>query len=67
MVFEKGEYSISDDGEKITISKKVLEEWRNHYKKVVRDEMPNNIMMAYYNGKSEVFRDILKMFEPLEG
>lgn len=67
MIFRNGEYEISADGEKITITKKALEKWRDHYNKVVREGILNNLMMVYYNGKSDALCEILKMFEPLEG
>lgn len=67
MILEQGEYEISEDGEKITITKKALEEWRNHYDKVRKHYGERSNVAWMYLGKTDVFVDLLKMFEPLEG
>ena len=65
MELRKDEYRIEDDG--IWIKKEVLESWRDHYLKVVKKVDYNPIMQGMYIGKADVFTDLLKMFEPLEG
>lgn len=67
MIFEQGEYEISEDGKKITITKECLEEWRNHYDKVRKHYGVRSNVAWMYLGKTDVFVDLLKMFEPLEG
>lgn len=66
MVFEKDEYRIMDDG--IWISRKTLEECRDHYNKVsLGCDRNRNMLQAWlYMGKRDVYVDMLKMFEPLE-
>ena len=54
------------DGEYICISKKELEEWREHYHNVASEKGKGRIGW-FYLGKREVLIDILKMFEPLMG
>ena len=54
------------DGEYICISKKKLEEWRDHYNNVASEKGRGKIGW-FYLGKGEVIIDILKMFEPLMG
>lgn len=66
MVLDKSEYEISEDGSKITITKECLEHLRDHYNNV-RKSYGNSKVAWMYLGKSDVFVDILKMFEPLEG
>ena len=67
MTLREGEYSI--EGDKITIPKKVLKEIRDNYKSL--SEMSRlfgkHELSLIYLGKTEVFIDLLKMFEPLEG
>lgn len=67
MTLRKDDYTI--DGDKITIPKKVLEEIRDNYKSI--SEMSRlsgkHELSLIYLGKTEVFIDLLKMFEPLEG
>ena len=66
MVLEKDEFKIQDDG--IWISKKALEECKQHYCKVA-DKChlgKNNLQKVFYTGKADVYRDLLKHFEPLE-
>ena len=54
------------DGEYICISKKELEEWRDHYTNEAETRGRGKIGW-FYLGKREVLIDILKMFEPLMG
>ena len=54
------------DGEYIRISKKELEELRDHYFNVASEKGKGKIGW-FYLGKHEVIIDILKMFEPLMG
>ena len=54
------------DGEYICISKKELEEWRDHYGQV-EELQSNSHLIWFYTGKRDVCIDILKMFEPLMG
>lgn len=61
MVLRKDEYVVYDD--KITISKKALEELRQYYKRTANNATPYNM---YYVGKADILTDILKHFEPLE-
>lgn len=66
MQLERDEYKIQDDG--IWISKKALEERKQHYKQVAErcfDEK-NELQTLFYIGKSNVYNDLLKHFEPLE-
>jgi len=66
MVLRKDEYVVYDD--KITISKKALEECKQHYCKVA-DKChlgKNNLQKVFYTGKADVYVDLLKHFEPLE-
>lgn len=67
MILEQGEYEISEDGKKITITKKCLEEWRDHYYQLSRNAHLQALYMTLYEGKYDVLCCILKMFEPLEG
>lgn len=61
MRLENDEYKIQDDG--IWISRKAIEELRQHYKRTVSNTVPYDM---YYVGKVDVLEDILKLFEPLE-
>ena len=54
------------DGDYICISKKELEEWRDHYGQVEKLQS-NSHLRWFYTGKRDVCIDILKMFEPLMG
>ena len=67
MTLRQGEYEITDDT--ITIKKKVLEQWRDHYFNNALDmELSEQDEKQMFNlGKHEVIVDLLKMFEPLEG
>ena len=71
MVLDKKEYFIQDDG--IWISKKALEECKQHYCKVADKFKPKpkkqelDFRYAYYIGKADICVDLLKHFEPLEG
>jgi hypothetical protein len=66
-MLRNGEYRIDGDG--IWISKEVLEQWKKQYREnaesLFSDENP--VLAFYYSGKADVFNDIMKMFEPLEG
>lgn len=70
MVLEKDEYRIEGDG--IWISKKALEEYRNHYCNVADKFKPKpkkqdlDFRWPFYIGKADVCIDLLKHFEPLE-
>ena len=57
------------DGEYISISKKELEEYRDHYHMLAQHHKENrdSFRQAFYLGERDVCIDILKMFEPLEG
>ena len=66
MVLQSDEYKIENDG--IWISKKALEECKQHYCKVA-DKChlrKNNLQKVFYTGKADVYVDLLKHFEPLE-
>ena len=67
MTLRQGEYEITDDA--ITIKKKVLEQWRDHYFNNALDMelSEQDKKQMFYLGKHEVIVDLLKMFEPLEG
>lgn len=71
MILQDDEYKIENDG--IWISKKALEEWKEHYLKVSDNhkqdfvKSKDNIKFPYFLGKSGVLSDLLKMFEDLEG
>lgn len=67
MILQQGEYEISEDGEKITITKKCLEELRDLCSKTVKDYSYNTLMSWMYMGEYNVLCEILKMFEQLEG
>lgn len=66
MILQSDEYKIQDDG--IWISKKALEECKQHYCKVA-DKChlgKNNLQKVFYTGKADICNDLLKHFEPLE-
>lgn len=74
MILQEGEYRIdraADEG--IWISRKVLEDWREHYYKVADKEKHkykhgnNTFRYPFYVGKAEVLTDLIKMFYDLEG
>ena len=54
------------DGEYICISKKELEELRDHYLHLGTEKYHGKLGY-YYVGKHTVMCDLLKMFEPLMG
>ena len=68
MVLQNGEYKIENDG--IWVKKEVLEQLRDHYAGIGNgiikcdNKEPNAL---YYIGKADICKDLLKMFEPLEG
>ena len=66
MRLERDEYKIQDDG--IWISKKALEECKQHYCKVANKLHLGkyNLQKVFYTGKADVYVDLLKHFEPLE-
>jgi hypothetical protein len=70
MVLQNDEFKIQDDG--IWISKKALEECRDHYFKVADKFKPKpkrqdlDFRWPFYVGKADVCIDLLKHFEPLE-
>ena len=70
MVLRKDEYVVYDD--KITISKKALEECKQHYCKVADKFSPKpkkqdlDFRFPFYLGKADICVDLLKHFEPLE-
>lgn len=66
MTLEKYEYKVEDDG--IWISKKALEECKQHYCKVADKYHlgKNNLQKVFYMGKADVYADLLKHFEMLE-
>jgi hypothetical protein len=66
MVLQANEFKIENDG--IWISKKVLEECKQHYKQVAENcfDEKNELKTLFYIGKSDVYNDLLKHFEPLE-
>ena len=57
------------DGEYICISKKELEEHRDHYHMLAQHHKENrdSFRQSFYLGKRDVCIDILKIFEQLEG
>ena len=70
MVLRKDEYRIQDDG--IWISKKALEECRDHYCKVAdkfkpkpKEKVPD-FRYTFYIAKADVCTDLLKYIEMLE-
>lgn len=71
MVLQKEEYKIENNG--IWIPKKVLRQLRDHYCKVSDKgkkeffDNKDNFKMPFYLGKADVYKDLLKMFESLEG
>lgn len=70
MVLERDEYRIENDG--IWISKKALEECRDHYCNVADKLKPKpnrqdfDFLYPYYLSKADVCIDLLKHFEMLE-
>jgi hypothetical protein len=66
MVLRKDEYVVYDD--KITISKKALEELQEHYNKVSLgcDREKKFLQAHFYMGKCHAYIDLLKHFESLE-
>lgn len=68
MTLRQGECQITEDS--ITIKKEVLEQWRDHYGNIVSNNehiRATEILRQFYIGIRDVFVDLLKMFEPLEG
>ena len=66
MILQSDEFKIDGDG--IWIRRKALEECKQHYQKVA-DKChlgKNNLQKVFYTGKVDVYRDLLKHFEPLE-
>ena len=66
MILQSDEFRIDGDG--IWISRKALEECKQHYQKVA-DKChlgKNNLQKVFYIGKADVYVDLLKHFEPLE-
>ena len=66
MMLRNGEYEI--DGDRITIPRRVLEEFRDHYRKVSVEcsEKGNKLQAWFYMGKADVCVGMLKMFDQLE-
>ena len=66
MVLQNDKYKIQDDG--IWISKKALEELREHYNKVSIgcDREMKMLQAHFYMGKCNAYIDLLKHFELLE-
>ena len=66
MVLQNDEFKIENDG--IWISKKALEELREHYNKVSLgcDREMKMFLSHFYMGKCDAYIDLLKHFEPLE-
>ena len=70
MILQRDEYRIEGDG--IWISRKALEECKNHYCKVADKFKPKkgdekfDFKYPFYIGKADIVVDILKMFDPLE-
>ena len=58
-------YDCKIDGDNITVSKDVLEKWRDHYWEASR-EQGDEWRKGFYIGKADVYINILKLFEPLE-
>ena len=54
------------EGDYIKVSKKELEQLRDHYNAVASEKGKGKIGW-FYLGKREVLIDMLKMFEPLMG
>lgn len=61
MVFQ--DYKIN--GDTITLTKKELEDVKEHFLKVA-DETQTEFHYAFYSGKADMIRDILKMFDPIQ-
>lgn len=71
MVLQNGEYKIENEG--IWVKKETLEELRDHYCDVA-DKCKNSFLKGedtfkypFYIGKADICKDLLKMFESLEG
>lgn len=65
MTLSNDEYKIEGNG--IWISKDALISWREQYAKEADRYKKEDLRYGIYLGKSDVFIDLLKMFEPLEG
>lgn len=72
MILSKDEYMIT--GDSIIIKKEALERLRNHYDKKADEYgtfsftmLGYDVSPVYYNGKTDILTDLLKLFEPLEG
>ena len=65
MTLSNDEYKIEGNG--IWIRKDALERCKLHYAQEADAYKKDAFRYPYYLGKSEVFLDLLKMFEPLEG
>lgn len=66
MILRSDEFRIDGDG--IWISRKALEELREHYNKVSLgcDREMKILQAHFYMGKCNAYIDLLKHFEPLE-
>lgn len=64
MTLQKGEYEVTD--KEITISKKILEEWSDHYLRVADNSKNESFKWGFYIGKADILINILKYFEELK-
>lgn len=70
MTLSKDEYMIK--GDSIILPKKTLERWRDHYQSIADANCDSKnplgtFKFSYYNGKTDILTELLKLFEPLEG
>lgn len=68
MRFENLEYIVTKNvpDESITITKRALEKWRDHYLKVADECKKEPFKWGLYLGKADALIDILKHFEEEE-
>lgn len=64
MILGKDEYRIEDEG--IWVSKKALEEARDHYADILHNHLDDEKRLWFYLGKADVCIDLLKHFELLK-
>lgn len=65
MKLEKDEYCITHriPCDTITITRKALEEWRDHYNGIANETKDEPWHFGFYLGKADVLTEILKHFE----
>lgn len=58
--------NVTIEGDKITLTKKEIKEWRDHYRKMAdekRKNKDNDVLYGFYLGKSDALTEIIKEFD----